>query len=64
MKIKEIREQNGMSQKEAAARIGVSAPALCRWESGERLPNSRFLPAIAKGLRCKISDLFEEGSHE
>ena len=39
----------GLSQKEAAARIGVDQGTLARWERGERIP---------KGHMLKLADRF------
>lgn len=64
MLIKEYREAARLSQKEAAERIGVTSAAICNWEKGIRSPRTQLLPIIASVFGCKISDLFEEGSHE
>ena len=42
-----IRRQNRISQRQLAARVGVTASALCRWESGNRVPSLTKLQAMA-----------------
>ena len=40
---REIRELAGLTQSEVAAALGVSAPALSRWETGDRVPRRDHL---------------------
>lgn len=58
MRIKELREQAGLSQSELANEMGVLQSAVCNWESEVALPRSRQLPALSKSLNCTIDDLF------
>ena len=37
-KIRELRESNGLNQKQFADRLGVSRAAVCYWEKGSREP--------------------------
>jgi DNA-binding transcriptional regulator YiaG len=48
---KEIRERAGLSRSELARLIGVTQPAVSRWESGERTPTGGCAVAYAKALR-------------
>lgn len=50
-KIKQLRERNGIQQKDFAKKIGVSNVVLSRYESGERKPDYDTL--------IKIADFFE-----
>lgn len=43
----EARRLQGHTQAQAAEAIGVSAPTISRWESGEDAPHSRHVAAIA-----------------
>ena len=51
-------EQAGISMAELARRLGVSAPLVHYWASGQKVPSVRRLPAIAAALDCGIEDLF------
>ena len=48
MKIKELREAAGMSQRELGERIGISGPAVAMWESGENRPTLTNLEKLAE----------------
>ena len=50
MGIKELRVLHGLSQKELADKMGISAQQLNNYESGARNPGSRMLPALADAL--------------
>lgn len=54
-KLKEIRKEQGMTQKELAALIGVSVDSVRRWEHGERQPKANDLALFA--LRMGVTDL-------
>lgn len=56
-KIREIRNKQGMTQKELAERIGVRQKDVSRWESGVYNPKVDKLMLIAKALDCDIKDL-------
>ena len=59
MNIKEMREKAGIQQKDLATMIGVSAPALCRYEKGDRrIPVEKLVP-LAEGLSCTIPELLD-----
>jgi transcriptional regulator with XRE-family HTH domain len=47
----------GLSQKEAAKRMGVDPGTLAKWERGEREPVGRFLEAVERFLnRGELKD--------
>jgi len=54
-----IRERVGLSQADLAGVLGVTAPALSRWESGERVPSRRLLLGYAE-LLAHLSALNDE----
>lgn len=58
--IKQLREVNGMTQAQVAAKIGTTQACVAMWESGAAMPRADKLPEIAKVLHCDISDLFGE----
>ena len=49
IKLKELRENKGMSQAEFAADFGVTQSAVGNWESGSRKPNIDKIKKIADG---------------
>ncbi len=60
IKIKELREELGVSQNELASRVGVGQSTVAMWENNTNLPRADKLPEIAKVLGCTINDLFGE----
>lgn len=58
MRIKELREAQGMPQLQFAANMGVSQSVVSNWETGVALPRTRRLPDLARVLGCSIDDLF------
>jgi repressor LexA len=57
IKLKEIRESKGMSQKQLAIKIGVAQNSISRWESGERQPDNDTLVKIAEVFNVSIDYL-------
>lgn len=56
-RIKELREENNLTQVEFCKKINVSQPTVARWESGERVPTLEFLIILAKFFKCSIDYL-------
>lgn len=56
-KIYELRKQNHITQEQLANAVGVSTPAVCKWETGVSLPDISLLPPIARMLHTNIDDL-------
>ena len=62
MKLKDIREEYGMTRSELERRIGVADRRLLRYENGETPQNNMDLIIayrISKVLKCKMEDLLE-----
>lgn len=57
MKIKQLRIFRGLSQKELADKLGISAQQLNNYESGARNPGNKMLPALADALGVSTSYL-------
>ena len=57
MKIKEIRTENGMSQKELAQLLGVSQTNIYNYEVGRTEPSIEILIKLAKALNVSIDYL-------
>ncbi len=58
MRIKELREQAGISSSMLANQMKLAPSTVCRWENGENIPTSDKLPELADILGCSIDDLF------
>ena len=57
MKLKELREQNGLSQKDFAAIIGVPANTYNQWEKEKRSPDYESLLRIADYYQVSVDYL-------
>ena len=55
--IKKYRKNKGMTQEEMAARLGVTAPAVNKWEKGGTLPDIALLAPIARLLGITTDEL-------
>jgi len=54
------RERASLTQQELSDIINVDRSAISKWESGEFLPRTEKLPAIAKALNCTIDELLAD----
>jgi len=59
--IKMHRKEKGLTQEEIANRLGVTAPAVNKWENGNSIPDVMLLSPIARLLDITIDTLL---SHE
>ena len=59
LKIKNLRENAGMTQSELGAAMGVAQNCVSAWEIETRLPRTRQLPELARVLGVDIGELFE-----
>ena len=57
VRIKQIREMMGLSQRELARRIGCSPQSVNKWEDESRTPSDSMLEAIAPVLRVSVEYL-------
>ncbi|MGC6175964.1 helix-turn-helix domain-containing protein [Lacrimispora sp. 38-1] len=55
--IREKRKEAGLTQEEIADYLGVSAPAVSKWEKGSTSPDISLLPALARLLKIDINTL-------
>ena len=62
LRIRELREAAGISQKRLAELMGVLPSVICNWESEVALPRTRQLPALAAAQGVTISELFSPES--
>lgn len=57
-RLKELREENGLSQRQLAAIIRTSQPNLQRWEKGQFEPDQKTTIIIADFFNVSIDYLF------
>lgn len=64
--IREKRKEMGLTQEQVAEYLGVSAPAVHKWEKGATYPDITLLPALARLLKIDPNTLlcFHEGLSE
>lgn len=57
------RKEMGLTQAQVASYLGVSAPAVNKWEKGTTYPDVSLLPPLARVLKIDLNTLlcFEEG---
>lgn len=58
-KIKQLRTHAGMTQEELAAKLGISAQSVSKWETAVTMPDITLLPTLAGELGVSIDDLFD-----
>lgn len=58
MNIGDLRKSKNLTQEELATMLGVTRSTVAMWETGEVLPRTDKLPALAKIFGCKIDELF------
>lgn len=56
-KLKDLRLQNNLSQKEVAAKLGISPSIVSGYETGERSPSTENLLALAYLYKCSTDYL-------
>lgn len=59
LKVKELREEKGLSQTELAYKIGKDQPSINRLEKGKVNPSIIYLLEICEGLEISIIELFK-----
>ncbi len=59
LKIKEYRQQAGLTQFQLAALVGATQKQISAWENGTNEPGIRVLKAISESLACTIDDLID-----
>lgn len=58
--IRNLRTQQGLTQRELAQRLTVSDKAVSKWERGLSVPDSDLLIALSKALETPVSTLLGE----
>lgn len=62
MSFKSARKNAGLTQSAAADRLGVTAEAVCQWETGKYKPRTDRLQEIACAYGCTIDELLTPDS--
>ena len=55
--IREKRKEQGLTQEQVAEYLGVTAPAVNKWEKGSTYPDITLLPALARLLHVDFNTL-------
>ena len=55
--IRKYRKEMGITQEEMAARLGVTTPAVNKWENGNTLPDIGLVAPIARLLGISTDEL-------
>ena len=63
-KIKDLRQENNLTQEELANDLGVSFQAVSRWENGMSYPDIEILPILANMFDITVDDLLEVDVHK
>lgn len=56
-KMKQAREEKGLTQAQIAEKLGINVNYYARIERGEKIPSFEVLQSIAKILKLKSSDI-------
>ena len=56
----QLRERQGLSQEDAARKVGITTRQWQRWETGESMPYPRNLDMVASRFGISISEFFDE----
>ena len=59
-RIKELREKNGILQKELADMMGVNYVSVSKWENGKTYPTGENLRRLAEILHCEPEDILQD----
>ena len=59
-KLKKIRLEKGVGQRQLAEAAGTTAATISRYENGERLPKLMLFIRIVNALGCQIGDFLDD----
>lgn len=57
LRIRELREERGITQEELALMLEVGQSAVSHWERGKVVPARKYLPKLAQALGVTIKEL-------
>ena len=64
MRLKELRESRGMTQREVAEAVHVTKGAVCQWENGTRIPGLSTALMLADLFRVPLDTLLGRATPE
>ena len=53
-----LRKAANMTQRDLANRLGISEPAVCKWETDSSMPDVMLLTPLARALHTDLNTLF------
>ena len=56
-RLKNIRQEQGLTQFDLAKQTGISQAGIAKWETGDRTPSMDCLIVLAKFFKCSIDYL-------
>lgn len=59
LKLKKLRNEIGMSQKDLADKLGVSDTVIVNYENGKKTPNLKRLVQMAEILNCTLDEIID-----
>lgn len=59
-KIRELRINNNLLQKELANKLNINRSTVAKWETGRAVPRTEKLKNLARILNCSVVDLLPE----
>jgi len=62
-RLRELRERQGLSQEDAARRVGITHRQWQRWESGDSMPYPRSLDMVASSFGISVAEFFDPPEH-
>ena len=60
-RISRLRKQRGLTQQELAAKVGVHANHVTRWERDHMRPSTKTLALIAEALEVSVDEILASG---
>lgn len=60
MSFRSCRKDAKLTQAQVGKYFGISDSAVCQWETGETMPETRRLLEIANLYNCKVDDLLRD----
>lgn len=62
IKIKQMRKQNNVTQRQLADVLCVTSQAISKWENGHTLPDIYQIATMAKQFGVSVDEMLEVGS--
>lgn len=55
--LKAARVNAGLTQKQAADKIGVNVNSIVKWENGKNVPSAKYIPKITSAYNTTYDDI-------